>query len=249
MNKYIWRRNHTSLFVDQDKTIRGKLAFKTKSVHWLDTQSPVIAMISLHTAFHESNDGDLKMNAFMSTIKSHVKGKITVLICDIAHKQAMSLEYQNNLDKAFETCILHAQKLRERYQHYFESCSVVQWHSYISQDTSYGPSFKLVKELYENDFVFQELLKRDAEAAYTEERMQKFPDKDLFLQKTHEDILEQCASILVLANKGYRFQFYPGNPNASTEYVGKKMLPSGSQLSWVHVFLTIEKKTITLPAI
>lgn len=74
--------------------------------------------------------------------------------------------------------------------------------------------------------------------------MQKFSNKELFIEKAIEDLLEQCASLLVLSNKGYRFQFYPGKPYASIEYVNRVFIPKDNQIFWIDVFLTIEKKTI-----
>lgn len=58
-----------------------------------------------------------------------------------------------------------------------------------------------------------------------------------------EDILEQCACLFVLAHKGYQFQFYPGSPYSSVEYVNCYSLDQ--RISWINVFLTIEKKTIS----
>lgn len=246
MNTYIWRKNFTATFQNDLKMVRGKLAFKTKVVHWLETETPVIILISIHSAFHEEIGGDLKMNAFISTIKSCVKGRITVLIADRAHIQTNSLNKQNNLEKAFEECISSACALRDRYEPYFDSCNVVYWHSYIYQDNVFATSLNLLKDLYQSDMHFRELLLKDAESTYTTTRIKMFPSKDLFVEKAVEDILEQCASILILANKGYRFLFYPGSPYASIEYVNQVLIPENKQISWVDVFLTIEKKSITV---
>lgn len=242
MNTYPLRKNFTALLQNNKSIVRGKLAFKTKETHWLNTEQPVIALVSIDSGFHKSLDGDLKMNAFMSTIKSCVKGRITVLLSDRAHLKAHSLRVQSDNAKAFEDCLSKANGLRERYRPYFESCSVVYWHSYVCQDIHFLPALKLVQDLFHEDAIFREHLLQDAEASYTAERMQACEDKALFLDKTIEDILEQCACVIVLSKKGYRFQFYPGSPCASTAYINDFHIPKERQLSWINVFLSIEKK-------
>lgn len=244
MKTYLWRKTFTAIQTAEEKTIRGKLAFKTIVKHWLETKDPVIVLLSIDSAFHEGFEGDLKMNALMTTIKNHIQGKITILISDKAHLQTMSLDYQNNSEIAFEECLLRAQKLETRYQPYFKSCKVVYWHSYICQEECFATFLHKMKELFQVDPVFRELLHRDAEETYTEKRRAKFSDKGQFIEKATEDILEQCACLLVIAHKGYRFQFYPGSPFASTEYINRIWLPKEKQVSWIDVFLSIEKKTI-----
>ena len=103
--------------------IRGKLAIKTRETHWLNTAHPVV-VLSIHSALHKNVDGDLKMNALISSIKKLVKGRITVLLSDRAHLQTYSLKYQDDIKKAFEYCLLSAHTLQERYRPYFESCEV-----------------------------------------------------------------------------------------------------------------------------
>lgn len=244
MTTYIWRKNFVGTVSDHEKTIRGKLAVKTKEMQWLQTESPVIILVSIDSAFHEGIGGDLKMNALISTIKNNVKGKITVLLSDRAHLKVASLCYQNNATAAFEECYKSAQRLSYRYQSYFQECNVVFWHSYICQDDSFNISLNLLKELQQSDLIFRDLLYQDASETYTDLRAKTFPDKELFIDKTIEDLLEQCASLMVLANKGYRFQFYPGKSYASVEYVNRVLIPKEKQLYWIDVFLSIEKKTI-----
>lgn len=223
MNKYSWRNNITATA----ETIRGKLAFKTKETHWIDTFEPVALLVSIHSAFHAGLPGDLKMQALMATLKRYVKGKITVLFCDMAHLHAMSLEYEGDRFRAFEQIRLKALQLQRRYNPYFESCTLKFWHSYICQDVHYETKRSLVQQLALDDPYFHSLLVHDAG-----------------IGNVHDDIIEQCICLLVLAEKGYRFQFYPGKSNASTEYVNRLLLPAEKQISWINVFLTIEKKTL-----
>ena len=94
------------------------------------------------------------------------------------------------------------------------------------------------------DPVFRKHLHADAEATYIADRVHEFSDKEVYINKTIEDLLEQCVCVLVLASKGYRFQFYPGRSYVSTEYVNNTFVPSGMQISNIDVFISIEKKTI-----
>jgi hypothetical protein len=243
MKIYAWRKNFTAILSDQNQIIRGKLAFKTKETHWLSTEAPVIVLVSIHSEFHEAINGDLKMNALLSIIKSHVKGKIAVLLSDSAHIQTTSLHFQGNLDQTYEECLKEAQKLSERYAPYFNDCKVVYWHSYINQDPEFNVFKNLLKQLFQADSVFREHVQNDAIATYTTTRMQMFSNKTLFIEKAIEDILDQCVCLLVLSRKGYRYKFYPGNPNVSMEYVNRIFLPKEEQISWIDVFLTIEKKS------
>lgn len=121
MNIYRWR--HTlNCFRD---TVSCKLAFKTHDNEWLQTEDPVVILVSLQSAFHEGIFGDIKMDAFVSTIKKHVKGRITVLLD--AHYSTMSLTFED--------------KLAETFKAYFEGCQVVSSLSYIRQDGRFGRQF------------------------------------------------------------------------------------------------------------
>lgn len=244
MNIYAWRKNFSATVSNKERTLQGKLAFKTKDTHWLDTHHPVVVMISIHSAFHEVGAGDLKMNALISVIRSSVKGKVTLLICDRTHVQTRSLLHQNNLELAFEECLRSSNTLVNRYQSYFKGCSTAYWHSYICQDKKFKKAEALVRDLYQNNDIFRDYVNQDAQAAYTNERMEYFLDRACFIEKSIEDILEQCAGLVVLSEKGVRFQFYPGNPCKSTEYLNRMILTPEKKISWVHVFLTIEKKKI-----
>lgn len=243
MNKYSWRKNFTAVASNDEKTIRGKLAFKTQKTHWLDTASPVIVLISIHSLFHQGLDGYLKMEALTSIVKNHVKGKITILLSDRAHIRTLSLKYGFNIEKTFQECLIASQQILNRYQSLFADCDIAFWHSYICEDKEFHLCMSSLKKLLEIDYHFYQLLLRDAEETYTYEREKLFAAKQLFIENAMEDILEQCACIMVLAKKGYRFQFYPGRPFSSVSYVSEVILIE-PKLSWVDVFLTIEKKTV-----
>ncbi len=184
------------------------------------------------------------MNAFMSVIKSSVNGKITILLCDSAHLKTSSLKYQNDDEKALIHNKLKAQNLISRYQDYFDSCNIVYWHSYICNDENYIIAKKLVEQLHQSNLIFKDCLFEDANTAYTVERSNVFENKQLFIDKTIEDIIEQCACQIVLSRKGYRFLFYPGSSHTSIDYLSQYLHPQEDPILWVNVFLSIEKKTL-----
>lgn len=243
MNKYNLRKNFTAVYSNNNVRIRGKLAFKTKELDWLETHNPVIVLVSVYSAFHEEIGGDLKMNALLSTIRRHVKGKVTVLLSDRAHFHTNSLEYQENVKQTYEESLKKAYSLKSRYQPYFDDCTVVYWHSYIYQEEQFAECLTFLKNIYEADSAFRELVNLDANGSYMN-RQNEMLNKERYLIKAKEDILEQCAAIFILAKKGYRFQFYPGSSNLSVEYINKVYIPEQQRISWINVFLTIEKKTV-----
>lgn len=212
MKKYVLRRNFTGIALDQDQEIRGKLAFKTVEDGWLYTQSPVIILVSVHSRFHDGVEGDLKMNALISTIKSNVNGKITILFSDRAHLRTTSLDYQNDIDKAFNACFSSAEELCERYERYFERCKIAFWHSYICQDANFPFALDAVKALYQNDLQFRKTVYEDVEASYTQKGQKQYLDKSLFMQNGIDDLLEQCACLTVLAKRDIGISFIQERP-------------------------------------
>ena len=223
--------------------MKGKLAFKTKQIEWIGTCNPVIVPVSIQSSFHEGLPGDLKMNAFISTIKSHVKGKITILFCEKAHLQVSTLKHNNNYQKALDESIFQARSMANRFKSYFEGCHLEYWQTYICEDKDYSLSHKHIVELYQTDIEFQSAIISDAEATYTENRVLDFPDKRLFVEKAIEDILEQCICLLILSKKRYHYQFYPGSQYLSVNYLNRTLL--SNPITFIDVFLTIEKKIIS----
>jgi hypothetical protein len=235
MNKYALRKNFTSLFFDGTHHIKGKLAFKTIKTNWLNTDSPVIILLSVKSAFHEEVTGDLKTHALISTIKESVNGKVTILLSDGAHLHVNSLENRGDLKKTLENSTQLAKNLAKRYHHYFEKCDVAYWHSYITLDASFPHFMCKLKNLYDSDVEFKKLIEEDAERL-----SQPFSFKSDYVEHVKLDLLDQCAAIFILAKKGYRFQFYPGKTYPSVDYINQKLLKE--KIEWVDVFLTIEKK-------
>lgn len=239
MNIYNWRHNFYWEYPDEDRLIETKVAVKTVNREWLDTYDPVVILVSVHSAFHEGMSGDYKMNALISSIRKHVNGRVTILFTDRAHLQAYSLDHEGDVELAFEKILSASHQLQERYRPYFEACNVVDWHSYVTEDTSFNHCLESLKKLKREDPDFHALLQHDAEQTYIGAR--RAFDKDLFVEKAIEDLLEQYAGIAVLANKGYLYCFYPGKPYTSFEKI-KHTMP------WIDVFLSIQKKKIVSTA-
>lgn len=235
MNLYKLRINFTSTYLQESKKVRGKLAFKTKETDWLNTKSPVIALVSTHSSFHEGINGELKMEAFMGTIKNNVEGKVSVLIADTAHYHAQN-------ERSFDECVESGSNLVTRYQSYFEGCDILYWHSFICRDDLFAHALARIEHLAEIDPAFQEHLLLDAEATYTTKRSGEFQDRAVFIERASRDIMEQCASLFVLVAGGYRYQLYPGASFKAVEYVNELFFPIENRLHWINIFLTIEKK-------
>jgi len=243
MSKYLLRKNFTGFIKNSDEIIRGKVAFKTKTTCWLETENPVIILVSVHSAFHDEIDGDLKMSALLSIIKNHVKGDITVLFADQAHLKVTSLHYHDDTETASSNCLNTAEALYQRYHTHLEGCKIVYWHSYICQDRGFIAALKIMQNFYHTDSIFRALIHQDAEATYNPERMKYFPNKSLFIERAIDDLLGQCAAEWVLSQKGYRFQFYSGSSYASIGYTNCKFISEKERISWIDVFLAIEKKS------
>ncbi len=224
MKKYAWKNNVT---VTTSNAL-GKLAVKTEKTNWLQTIEPVVVPISIKSKFHTEISGDLKMNALMSTIKDHVRGRITILFTEGAHLVSAAQEFNGNKEHARAYLFSLADKLKSRYEGYFSGCQIAYWSSYISDDPSYIQSKTIVEKLYKEDPLFKRILLNDLSD----------PNDDAI-----QDLIEMCICQLVLASKGYRFQFYPGSPYTAIEYVSNLLSPE-KRTVWVNVFLSIEKKQL-----
>jgi hypothetical protein len=196
--------------------------------------------MSLHSLFSTGLYGHLKMQAIMQAIQNSVSGPITILLADRAHLHTFSLNYAGDLDKALAASAETAKDFVARYHALFTGCQIVSWNQDIYGDEGFSRATSLVTELYESDPHYRMLIWQDSEASYTPERSIAFPEKGLFLEKARLDLLEQCASLIVLAKQGYRYLFYPGPANIAIDYFEKRL---ALQIPWIHLFIAIEKLT------
>ncbi len=226
--------------INPDLYNNNKIVIKTRSADWIGTHEPVIILFSIHSLFHEGLIGSLQVSTLVSNIKANVNGNVTILFTEKAHINALSLNYGGDRDKAYTQCIKDAQLLKSRFATDFQGCAVVSWEEFISQDPDYQSYHDMVMDIYKTDTHFQELLYQDALKSYTPERAQAVPNKDIFITKTIKDLLELIIYLFVASKKGYRFEFYPGKPNASSEYINHKFLPAEKQIKQIPVGFRLE---------
>ncbi|MCB1117383.1 MAG: hypothetical protein KDK50_02245 [Chlamydiia bacterium] len=241
MKKYQIRLNYSGVRSNDKIKVRGKVAFKTKELHWLHTTQPSIALVSIDSDFHEGLNGEIKMDALLSLIKEYVNGHFSILLADTAHIHTQKIKYQS---LAFDNCLKARNLLVKRYSFCLMNYPLLYWSSCICQNKHFDTALAKVQHLYHTDRHFRNLIEIDAEAAYSKKRHQEFPDKSMFIDQAKADIIEQSSSVLVLSELGYRFQFYPGAPYSSTQYVNHTLLHVEKQVHWINVFLSIEKKTV-----
>lgn len=237
---YLLRKNIKAEYQNNDYVINGKVAFKTNITNWEKTLEPVICLVSVDSAFNNGIDGELKMNAITSIIKRNVNGKVAVLIADTAHHNVQLLK---NPNRTKNDCLYEAFELFVRYSSYFEGCDLLFWSTSICQNSQFSNTQNILREMYETNQEFRKCLIVDAEKSYTEKRCVEYPDKKLFIEKTILDMIDMCACMNILASLGYKYIFYPGAPNSSTEWLSR-MRPLSQRLEWIDVFLSIEKKNV-----
>lgn len=188
--------------------------------------------------------GETKVEAFIASIKENVRGPITILFPENAHARVLSMHHDQDYQKAVDITRTDAQALEERFRETFQGCSVTYWNNFILADPEY-PLFKeKIMHLAQTDRWFQESLQADAHMTYTAKQAEEFPDKTLYISQVTQDLLEQAVYVLVTAKHGYRFDFYPGKPYASSEYVNQKFVAPEKQLQRINVSLRFKKKEI-----
>ena len=128
--------------------ISCKVMTQTRPGHWLNTSHPVILPFSIHTALYNGDEGKIKVSAFLQLVKSNVKGKVSVLFCEKAHVQVLSLKYKNDLAKATEACVQDANKLIDRFKEELEGCEVLHWTDFIDNDKDYAFFKNKVLDMY-----------------------------------------------------------------------------------------------------
>ncbi len=234
--KYFLRKNYKAVCIDSDQLIMGHLAFKTKDSLWLGTSTPSLALISVQSAFHEGLEGRLKMEAFLSVIRSSVPGRVTALIADTAHLGARRLVEG---DLAQDNCLKEGEDLVSRFQPLFAGYELIFWHD-LKKKEEYSLLRCEILSHAQRDPLFQSLLESDAQKDLEQKRQNLYPDRQAFIKESIEDLIDECACLRLLARAGYGNLFYPGAPHQATAYLEAQM---PFQIRWVDVFLTIERKS------
>lgn len=220
-SSYAWRKK---ISVTRNPALgsyknKNKIIIKTPTADWLGTKEPVVIIFSIHSAFHEGPLGQLKAQHLISNIKQHVSGKVTLLFHEAAHVKAISMQRNINEIETKKLCLADARALAELLQPYCQGCDIQFWHTLISNDPEYSIIKQKIQNIYATDAQFQRLLREDAQGCYTPERAKLGLDKELFISKTMEDIQEQIVYLCIASKKGYKFEFYPGKPHTSAEYL------------------------------
>ena len=239
MGCYNLRKNQFLHIAKGNQEVEAKLVVKTAEINWVGTDSPTLIPISIHSSFHEGIEGTLKMEAMIKMIQENIQSSPTILLCEVAHLQVMSLRDSS----AKTTCRQDADKLVEEFSPLFEGCKTVFWEDYVQNDSTYSFFREKVYSQYEKDPAFRRFVAEDALSTYTPKRRVLYPNKGLFLEKTKEDLLEQSICLHVLSQKGYKFQTYPGKYYSAVEYLAREM-----PISLIHVFVAVEKKRVVEPA-
>lgn len=218
-----------------------RIAIKTSSCDWIGSDEPAIILFSVHSAFHEGPKGMVNVKAILSAIKQNMHGPITLLLSEKAHLNVLAIEH-GDYAKALALATHDAHAIAHTFAAEFEGCLVTYWDDFITKDSYYSTAQKKIMALYETDQQFQQLLEEDAQKTYTIERSLQFANKELYLDATTKDLLEQCIYALVAAKKGYRFEFYPGRQYECMQYVNATLLAPEERINHVHVYIAFEKK-------
>ena len=209
---------------------------RTKPTNWQNTDLPIILPFSIYSAIYEGIAGDFTVGAFLQVVKSNVKGKITILLCDGAHLQTLCFECIN----AEEMCYHDANDLIERFNRDFQNCEVVHWRDFVTNDDSYQIFKDKIYQLYRTDKVFQSKVESDAEKNTNRKFGSECADR-LYIDGAKMDLLEHCVYLLVASKKGYRFEFYPGKRNDCVNYINCHLLDDPEKLTRINVTLSSPK--------
>lgn len=213
-----------------------KITIKTRPASWIHSEQPIILPFSIDSYIYESDDGVLKISALLELIKNNVKDKITILLCDQAHFHTFVLKYGNDQEKALEISLQKANALKNVFQESLLGCDVAYWRDFINKNDRYSEFKNLVYGFYRSHERFKELVKTDVEKAYNEVRAREFPNKKLYILNAELDILEQCIYLLIIANKGYKFEFYPSKRILAADFINS-LLDNSKKLIRVNVTL------------
>ena len=242
MKKYNWKNSIICKHIENEKELKAKVVVKTREVDWVNTDKKAVVLISVHSAFHKPFDGEVKMEAMLAAITSCTSQQVTVLFTECAHIQTARLSFSDDYQLTLKNHLQSAHCLSRRYDASFKECSIAFWHLYIQQDTTYTTWLNECEKLYNTNIDFKFCVTKDALSSCAIERIDAYADKELYIKRAVLDVIEQCVSILVLASKGYRFCFYPGNQNQATKFVIEYFLEQEKRLFWINTFIAIEKK-------
>lgn len=218
------------------ENLTKKITIKTRPASWINSEYPVILPFSIDSYIYESDEGRLKISALLELVKNNVKDKITVLLCDKAHFHTLMLKCKNDRKVALETSLQKANALKNRFKQSLSGCDLFYWEDFINKDNRREEFESLVHGFYHSHEGFKKLIRADVEKTCNEARAKEFPDKSLYILNAELDILEQCIYLLIVANKGYKFEFYPGKRILSADFINT-LLDNSKKLIRINVTL------------
>ena len=231
--------------IDTKENVVRRVTVKTRPGNWEETEQSVIIPLSIYSAIYDGIEGDFKIAALLQTVKTKVKGKITVLLCEGAHLKTLSLKYNNDEEKALQVCYRASDNLFKRYRSDFQGCEVVHWEDFVNHDSFYKSFKDEVYQLYKTNEVFRVKVRFDAQKVSNNEYL----DRSLFIERAELDLLEQCVYLMIASKKSYKFEFYTGKRNDCVDFINREFLADSVKLTRVNVtlgtpkcFENIEKK-------
>lgn len=189
------------------------LRLKTRPNSWIDTDTPVIIPISLESKFASCR---IKLSALLKLVKENVKGRITLLICEGAHRHTLTLKHGKNTKDVINNMTSDFMKRSE-----ISVFEITTWNEFVLQDPMYHDLKLQIEELYSNDLEFRKKLLNDAKNTYTEERSISYPDKSSYMAAAQQDLMEHCIFLLTAVKNGYKYEFYPGATRESAKHYEK----------------------------
>lgn len=223
--------------LDEGKKVAVKMNIHSRPACWVGTDQSVILPFSIHSALYNGDEGKIKVAALLRYVKTHVKGRITVLFCEKAHVEVLSLKYGNNAQTALNQTSGDAQQLKERFKAELEGLHIMSWIDFVDGDEKYQHYKDLVLQLYQSNEDFRTKIREDAESTYHSDRQKECADKEIYLNKCFTDVLEHCVYVLIATSRGYKYEFYPGKGPESVEFVNQHFSQNETKLIRVNVGL------------
>lgn len=203
---------------ENGEIVKTLVKINTSNPGWQNKNLPIIVPISIHSAFHEGEQGEIKIKALFDYIHSYAKEKVMILMCEGAHLNVINIK-NDDMKCTYEICRRDAHQLVKKFNRYFNRFDITFWNEFVVQHNHYGQYKSELLDLYNNDLNFNKLVSNDAENMYTEKLSNQYTNKKCFIDNTKKDILEMIVGCRIKFHEGYRIHIYPGKIFTSMEYI------------------------------
>lgn len=227
-------------YLSNGEDISMLVTIKTRPAHWQNSTSPVLVPFSIHSHIYDGIQGTFKIAALLNLIKNCVKGEATILFCEKAHLNVLSLKYSGDLNKALEVCEQDTHGLMLRFKDELDGFHIAHWANFVNDDPGYIHFRNKLLDLYDTDSVYRSLVTADIAETYTIERQNEYPDKEQYFDACKLDLIEMTVFSLIASKKGYHFYFYPGKSWSSMTYINNQFLTENERLSLVNVRISLK---------